>query len=150
MLLVEDDPGVRESTAEILRAEGLDVSTAGDGAAATWLLADREFDVVVLDLGLCHVDGTVVLESLEPSARVVIVSAFAYFDEEMIRDAFRPMIFDCLRKPVAPQKLIYVVVAAAQAAGSGPGVRVQPIEARDALRLALAGLAHLVPEEDVG
>lgn len=144
--MVEDDPGLRESTAAILRNRGFDVEVAADGAAATWQLANGEFDVVVLDLHLCHVDGTAVLDSLEPSASVVVVSAFADVDESDIRDEFGPMVYDCLRKPVPPQHLIAVVTAAAAASRrSGRRARVQPIEPRDALRLAMAGLAHLVP-----
>jgi len=149
VLLVEDDRSLRESTAEILEAHGFEVAVAADGAAATWLLATREFDVVVLDLRLCHVDGTVVLDSLEAPARVVIVSAFASLDENEVRDEFRPLIFECLRKPVGPDHLVEVVTAAA-AQPLEHGTRVAPIEPRDALRLALAGLAHVAPEEEAG
>ena len=140
VLVVEDNPSVRCSMADILRAQGLSVAEATDGAAATWLLADETFDAVVLDLRLPHVDGTVVLEALEPKAPVVIVSAFSYFDEDTVRGEFGSTVFACLRKPVAPQRLIEVVTAAA-AAGGCP--RVRPIGPRDALRLGLASLARV-------
>ena len=138
VLVVDDDP----SMADILRRQGFTVAEAADGAAATWLIADGQFDVIVLDLRLCHVDGTAVLEALEPTAPVVIVSAFSYFDEQAIRGEFSSTIFACLRKPVAPQRLTEVVSAAATA---GRCSRVRPIAPRDALRLGLAGLARLGP-----
>ena len=141
-MVVDDDPSVRSSMADILRSQGFTVAEAADGAAATWLIADREFDVIVLDLRLCRVDGPVVLESLEPTAPVVIVSAFSYFDEEAIRGEFSSTIYACLRKPVAPQRLIEVVSAAAN---SGRCPQVRPIAPRDALRLSFAGLARLEP-----
>lgn len=140
--MVDDDPAVRYTITEILRMRGFAVEEAADGAAATWLIADGEFDVVLLDLRLCHVDGTAVLEGLEPTATVVIVSAFSYFDEELIREQFGSTIFACLRKPVPPQHLIDVVLAAV-AAGRRP--RVRPIAPRNALRLGLVGLASLGP-----
>lgn len=143
VLVVDDDPSVRSSIAEILRTQGFAVAEAADGAAATWLIADGEFDVVVLDLRLCHVDGTAVLEALEPTATVVIVSAFSYFDEDAIRDEFSSTIFACLPKPVAPQRLIEVVSAAAT---GGNCARVRPIEPRNALRLALTALARIGPQ----
>lgn len=142
ILVVDDDPAVRSTIVEILRMQGFIVDEAADGAAATWLIADCEFDVVLLDLRLCHVDGTAVLEGLEPTATVVIVSAFSCFEEEAIREQFGSMIFACLRKPVAPQQLIDVVRAAA-AACHRP--RVRPIAPRSALRLGLVGLASLGP-----
>jgi len=148
VLVVDDDPSVRSSIGEILRVQGFTVLEAGDGAAATWLIADEEFDVVILDLRLCHVDGTVVLEALEPTANVVIVSAFSYFDEAVIRDEFKSKVFASLRKPVPPQRLIEVVTAAAAAVQhTGESSWVRPIAPRNALRLGLAALAEVGPQE---
>lgn len=142
VLVVDDEPDVRSSIADVLRLEGFTVAEAADGAAATWLIADGDFDVVVLDLSLCHTDGPEVLDALEPTATVVIVSAFSSFDETAIRDQFDSKIFGCLRKPASPLQLIEVVSAAAQA---GRGSRVRPIAHRNAIRLGLAGLASLGP-----
>ncbi|HMK99449.1 MAG TPA: response regulator [Acidimicrobiales bacterium] len=142
VLVVDDQPSVRSSMADILRSQGFTVIEAADGAAALWLIADGELDVVLLDLRLCHVDGTAVLEALEPTAMVVIVSAFELHDETALRAEYGPKIFACLHKPVAPERLIEVVKAAATARHC---VRVRPIESRDALRLGLAGLARLGP-----
>lgn len=142
--MVDDDAAVRSSMADVLRARGFDVAEAADGAAATWLIADQDFDVVLLDLHLRHVDGTTVLESLEPKAPVLIVSAFASFDEEAIRAEFGATVFACLHKPVAPDRLLAMVSAAA---ADGRSPRVRPIAPRDALRLGLVGLARLGPRQ---
>ncbi|MDE3085660.1 MAG: response regulator [Acidobacteriota bacterium] len=141
---MEDDLAVRASMAEILRRRGFRVSEAGDGVAATWMVAAGEFDVLVLDLRLSHLDGTAVLESLEPPGTAVVVSAFSCDDEGAIRDSFGSKVFACLRKPVDPERLVEVVSSASEA---GLGPRVRPIEPRDALRLGLAGLASLGPPD---
>ena len=142
MLVVEDDLAVRASVAEILRRHGCTVSEAGDGVAATWMVADGEFDVLLLDLRLSHLDGTAVLESLEETGTAVIVSAFSCADEEAVRARFGAKVFACLRKPVDPGQLVDVV-SRASAARLGP--RIRPIDPRGALRLGLAGLASLGP-----
>lgn len=147
VLVVDDEEAVRASTAAVLRCEGFDVLEAGDGAAATWALASNTVDVVLLDLQLRRLDGTAVLESLEDSSTVVVFSAFSFFEEPEIRKAFGPVVFECLRKPVDPRRLIEVVAAAAaHARAEGRKTRVRPIAAPKALRLALAGLARVTPE----
>jgi len=149
VLVVDDEEALRASTAAVLRCEGLDVLEAGDGAAATWALASNTVDVVLLDLQLRHLDGTAVLESLEESSTVVVFSAFAAFQELEIRKAFGSVVFECLRKPVDPRRLIEVVAAAAaRAQAEGRKTRVRPIAPPKALRLALAGLARLTPQEE--
>lgn len=57
-LLVEDNRTERELLAGFLRHSGLEVETAGDGAdALDYLRAHGKPDVVLLDMGLPHVDG---------------------------------------------------------------------------------------------
>jgi DNA-binding response OmpR family regulator len=149
VLIVDDEESVRESTAGILRLDGFNVLEAADGAAATWVLASEHVDVVLLDLHLGRLDGTTVLESLEESSTVVIFSAFSDVDESELRRDFGAVVFDCLRKPVPPALLIEVIEAATTHARSGgreTGVR--PIAPRMALRLAMAGLAHLSPQTE--
>jgi len=150
VLVVDDDDAVRESTAAVLCCEGFDVLEAGDGAAATWILASRNIDVLLLDLQLRRIDGTAVLESLEETSTVVVFSAFGFFEEPEVRKAFGPVVFECLRKPVAPRRLVEVVNAAAtHARDEGRRPRVRPIGPPMALRLAMAGLARLTPQSEL-
>ncbi len=147
VLVVDDEEVVRASTAEVLRCAGFDVLEAADGAAATWALASNTVDVLLLDLHLRRLDGTTVLESLEESSTVVVFSAFGFFEEPEIRKAFGPVVFDCLRKPVDPPRMVEVVAAAAtHARDEGHTTRVRPIAAPMALRLAMASLARMTPQ----
>ena len=57
ILLVDDDAELRQSLADVLKDAGHSVTEAGDGRAATALLAAQTFDVVLSDVQLPGVDG---------------------------------------------------------------------------------------------
>jgi DNA-binding response OmpR family regulator len=57
VLVVEDDPHTREGLAEVLRAEGFDVSTAADGRAAQQAFQTSPPELVCLDVMLPHTSG---------------------------------------------------------------------------------------------
>lgn len=57
LLLVDDDPALRESLAEQLRGEGFSVAEAGTAAAGLKALAKDVCDLVILDKGLPDQDG---------------------------------------------------------------------------------------------
>src|SRR3954469_6630899 len=57
VLVVEDEPAVRDALARSLRFEGYEVDTAPDGAAALELLAAQPADAVVLDVMMPRMDG---------------------------------------------------------------------------------------------
>ncbi|MDF3069592.1 MAG: DNA-binding response regulator, AraC family [Polyangiaceae bacterium] len=63
VLIVEDDEDARDSVAEVLRDEGFEVLTAGDGIAALELLSRiPPPSAVVLDLSLPRMGGLELLE----------------------------------------------------------------------------------------
>ena len=57
LLVVDDEPFLREAVAASLRFLGFEVATAENGAAALRLARDRPFDLVVLDVMLPDTDG---------------------------------------------------------------------------------------------
>lgn len=57
ILIVEDDPGIRNVLAEFLRLYGYEVRSAPDGTTGLAELAERGADVVLLDLMMPVVDG---------------------------------------------------------------------------------------------
>ncbi|MCC6420516.1 MAG: PAS domain S-box protein [Gemmataceae bacterium] len=79
ILVVDDDPGVREVTARMLRSRGFAVVAAEDGMQAVELFArdPAGFDAVLLDLAMPLMDGArtfLALRNLRPGVRVVIMS----------------------------------------------------------------------------
>jgi two-component system KDP operon response regulator KdpE len=77
VLVVDDEPQIVRALRINLAARGYDVLAAPDGISALRITADAKPDVVVLDLGLPDMDGTVVIERLRrwTAVPVVVLSA---------------------------------------------------------------------------
>ncbi len=79
VLVVDDEPAIRDLLAEILRDQGLTVDLAGDGPAALAMAGRTSYDLVLLDLNLPGMDGHTCLKrlrSLRPDLRVLVVSGY--------------------------------------------------------------------------
>ncbi len=79
ILLVEDDPSIRETTTIGLEQAGFRVDTAADGRAGLTAFRRRRPDLVVLDIMLPYVDGLEVIRAIraESSVPVVMLTARA-------------------------------------------------------------------------
>jgi two-component system OmpR family response regulator/two-component system alkaline phosphatase synthesis response regulator PhoP len=67
VLVVEDDPHIRDLIALHLGLEGLDHTATGDGTEALARLAATRYDLVVLDVMLPGVDGLTICKTLRRS-----------------------------------------------------------------------------------
>src|SRR5260370_19854682 len=81
ILLVDDEHSIQTSLSYPLRKEGYDVVQAADGDEALARFAERQFDLVVLDLMLPKVDGLEVCRRLRQSSSVPIIMLTAKSDE---------------------------------------------------------------------
>jgi two-component system response regulator RegX3 len=73
ILLVDDDPGVLDVVAFMLRREGFEVDEERDGTAALEAARARAYDIVVLDVMLPGLSGTDVCRALRAESDVPIV-----------------------------------------------------------------------------
>lgn len=80
VLVVEDDPTVRETATLLLERAGLRVSAVGDGAEAVDIVAANHFDLVLLDLMLPSLDGFEVCRAIRRESQVPIVMLTARTD----------------------------------------------------------------------
>jgi two-component system, OmpR family, response regulator len=71
LLVVEDEPNIRELLATSLRFAGFEVHVAADGATALKQAAEHEPDLVVLDVMLPDMDGFTVTRKLRGSGRLL-------------------------------------------------------------------------------
>jgi DNA-binding response OmpR family regulator len=78
ILIAEDEARLAAFLEKGLRANGYTTTVAPDGPTALGLARDEDFDLLVLDLGLPGLDGTVVLRTMRAQGRrmpVIILSA---------------------------------------------------------------------------
>ena len=73
ILLVDDDPGVRDVVAFMLRREGFEVDEEADGASALEAGRAGRYDIVILDVMLPELSGTDVCRSLRAESDVPIL-----------------------------------------------------------------------------
>ena len=71
LLVVEDEPNIRELLATSLRFAGFEVHVAADGATALEQAAEHDPDLVVLDVMLPDMDGFTVTRKLRGSGRLL-------------------------------------------------------------------------------
>jgi DNA-binding response OmpR family regulator len=64
ILICEDEPGMASFLDKGLRSRGYTTKVVADGASATAIASDRDFDLVILDLGLPDTDGLSVLREV--------------------------------------------------------------------------------------
>ncbi len=79
VLLVDDEEALRITLAGELTAEGYTVKEAADGDIAIEMVKKEDFDVVLLDIKMPHVDGFEVLKfvkSQHPETKVIMLTAF--------------------------------------------------------------------------
>src|SRR6202171_2513830 len=85
ILIVEDDPALRNSIRSILERNGDLVRTAGDGAAGARELQTGSYDIVLLDIGLPFVDGWQILSTLDGKRLSVIVISARGEERDKVR-----------------------------------------------------------------
>jgi len=86
LLVVEDEPNIRELLATSLRFAGFEVHVAADGATALKQAAEHDPDLVVLDVMLPDMDGFTVTRKLRGAGRllpIVFVTARDSLDDKI-------------------------------------------------------------------
>jgi PAS domain S-box-containing protein len=119
VLVVDDDLGICRTLREILEHDGCSVEVAGDGVAALAALHRLEFDVVLTDVVMPHMDGYelyTVIRERHPSLPVLMMTAFHYDKDHIIKRSrlagLETVIF---KKPVDPDRLRRTLIDAVAA-----------------------------------
>ncbi len=106
ILLVEDEPLIRDIEAEYLRSDGHTVTTATTGKEALKRFHTDRFDLVVADRAMPEMNGdqmTEAIKSSSPQTPVIMVTGFADMQKEGGRKTGSPDLV--LRKPITQSAL---------------------------------------------
>ena len=110
ILVIDDEYGVRSGIRQILELEGYTVEVAETGRQALDLLAERTFDVALIDYQLPDLDGLTLLASIRSRklpTMTCMITAYANIDTAIA--ATRQGIDFFLPKPFSPDDLLGVV-----------------------------------------
>ena len=112
ILIVDDEPEIREALAEILTGEHHRVVTASSGREALERMAAEHYDVVITDIRMPDLDGRALYQEIErrwpgQAARIVFVTGdtLASALREFVSESGRPVI----EKPFLPSEVRRVV-----------------------------------------
>lgn len=111
ILVVDDEPDIRELVKEILEDEQYVVSVAANGAEARQALIERRPDLILLDVWMPDVDGISLLkewhEADEQAPPVVVMSGHGTVETAV--EATRLGAYDFLEKPLSMAKLLLTI-----------------------------------------
>jgi len=106
VLIVDDEPKIVQLARDYLEHAGFAVLTAGDGPSAIQAVRTRRPDLVVLDLGLPHLDGLDVTRTLRAESSTPIVMLTARDDELDKLLGLELGADDYITKPFSPRELV--------------------------------------------
>jgi DNA-binding NtrC family response regulator len=110
ILIVDDEAAARSALAELLKAEGYAVETAGDGFKALGKLDTFDPDLVLTDFNMPGLDGIELMEKLkEHDAELPVVLMTAFGAVETAVTAMRKGAADYLLKPLNLDELVIVL-----------------------------------------
>jgi two-component system, OmpR family, response regulator len=106
ILVVDDDPQIRELLEEYLTENALRVSVVSSGQQMAKILADEAIDLVVLDLRLAGEDGMAIARTLREQSAIPIVMLTGVRDEADRVMGLELGADDYLTKPFSPRELL--------------------------------------------
>jgi two-component system OmpR family response regulator len=112
VLVIDDEPGVRELISEALSLAEIIAVQAADGLEALSHLRRENFDLLVLDINMPKLDGLALLEKLRAEgASVPVLMLSARADKSDINQGLRTGADDYLTKPFSIEELVLRVKA---------------------------------------
>lgn len=122
ILIVDDDPGMIETLADILSARRYAVSTADSGESALAQVRRSDFDIVMMDIkmpGLNGVDALLAMKQTRPSIKVIMMTAFTR--DELVQQAREASAVAVVPKPLDLDDVLALVDRVTRSGRGAPG-----------------------------
>jgi DNA-binding response OmpR family regulator len=119
ILVVDDEPIVREVLERYLSQAGYEVETAGDGEAAIALSASSRPDLVILDLMLPRIDGLGVFRAIHTRGGPAVIMLTARGEETDRVVGLELGADDYVSKPFSPREVVARVGAVLRRTANG-------------------------------
>ncbi len=106
ILVIDDEPRIREACHMVLEDCGYEVTLAPDGIKGLELVQESYFDIVLLDLMMPELSGLDVLANIRecyPDTVVIVITGYATVEHSV--DAMKRGAFDFIPKPFSPEQL---------------------------------------------
>ncbi len=124
LLVVDDDPLIRELHARVLGLAGYEVETAGDGIDALERLAEESFDLVLTDNYMPRLSGSNLALALRSSgSRIPVVMVSGSLATTPLPVGVAREVFAALRKPARSCEVVSAVALALSASTPSAGHR---------------------------
>ncbi|HEU4520855.1 MAG TPA: sigma-54 dependent transcriptional regulator [Thermoanaerobaculia bacterium] len=110
ILIVDDEPSVRDSLSRWFRDDGYEVGTAEGANDALTRLAERSWDVALVDIRMRGTDGIELqrrMRELDPNLSVIIMTGYASVDTAVA--ALKNGAYDYITKPLDPDDVAHLV-----------------------------------------
>ena len=110
ILIVDDEPALRELTREILTIAGYKVLVAGDGESALAILANEPIDLMISDIIMPKMTGyelAKIISEKHPQTRIQLASG--YSSEQALKEDQEVLHSNILRKPFRSSQLLQTV-----------------------------------------
>ena len=112
ILVVDDDENILNLEKTILEQKGFSVTTAGGGAQALEALADKGFDLILLDVMMPEIDGFTVCRKIKEDPRlkdIPVIFLTARGGGEALAEGFESGAVMYINKPFTANKLLTIV-----------------------------------------
>ena len=137
ILVVDDEPCVRDIYLQFLSLSGYEVVASGSGEEALEAVARQPYDLMILDLCLTGMDGLATfsrVKTISPDTKAVVVSASLDRFESELRHAQKNGLAGVLAKPFALQDLSALVESAFDSGMCAASLRVPITPHADRIR----------------
>ena len=107
VLIIDDEPGLRQTVSLILADEGYEVHTASDGEEGLARAIEVQPDIILCDVRMPRLTGIEFLEKYRTAnGTAMVIVMTAYGGMEMAIQAMKKGAYDYIQKPFSPDQLV--------------------------------------------